>query len=419
MHRKEGKLAQRTIPRTSVNRGSGEPKAELPRLRMKKLKVLILIPSLRRCGPVLGAVALAKHMNRESLEVTVGYLKKFQDPCPVREDLISSGIRIHHFDMPGWMSLYKIGRIRDYVCGQRIDILHSFGIRPDLINAKMSRICTTVASIRNIVRMEYEIKYGNVVSSIFTRVHFRALKKAQGIIAISRQMKSYLIAEGLPENRIAYIPNFVDFPEIYQFRKQWSPEHRDRQADRRHIGFFGNFNRIKRVDWVIDAVDLLIKREPGYSFTLHLVGDGPLKEAMQKRVADLGIQNSVRFYGYVQNVYEIMSRMDIVVLASKIEGIPRVFMEAMSLGKTCVGPDIGGINELIDGNGTGYLFPAGSFIDLADKLQCIVKENAFLDPRRLIDHIDVNFNASRIANLTVELYRRLLSGEPAEGAMQA
>jgi glycosyltransferase involved in cell wall biosynthesis len=375
---------------------------------MKKKRLLILLPSIRRCGPVLGAVALAKHINKEFLDVTVGYLRKFPNqPHPIQEELNHAGIATFFFDMPSWLHLRHMDRVRSYMQDQRIDILHSYGIRPDLVACACRAGHLSIASVRNIIRMEYQIKYGRLISNLFTRFHIRALAKVDGVIAISRHMQEYLIHEGLPAHRITYIPNFVDFPEIKRYQNRAGLSDRFRASGRVHIGFIGNFNPIKRVDWIIRAISNLQQNRPDRQFTLHLVGDGPLRAKLERLTGSLGLGDQVIFHGYTNDVYEIVSRLDIVVLASQIEGIPRAFMEAMSLGKTCIGPDIGGVSELIEDGETGILFQPDSYLCLVRALERIVDAGVLLPPSRIIQRIDDHFNAQRIADLTLDLYYRL------------
>jgi glycosyltransferase involved in cell wall biosynthesis len=90
-----------------------------------------------------------------------------------------------------------------------------------------------------------------------------------------------------------------------------------------------------------------------------------------------------------------------------MEGIPRALMEAMSMGKTCLGPRIAGVDELIEDGRTGYLFDPGSDSDLFAKMEQVVIGGQYLDPAVVSKHIESQFSAEIGAARTAEVYTRI------------
>jgi glycosyltransferase involved in cell wall biosynthesis len=76
----------------------------------------------------------------------------------------------------------------------------------------------------------------------------------------------------------------------------------------------------------------------------------------------------MQFLGMRDDIPEMMAAMDIVVLASYAEGIPRVLMEAAAMEKPAVGTDVRGTREVIVDGETGYLVPARDAPALADAI---------------------------------------------------
>jgi glycosyltransferase involved in cell wall biosynthesis len=371
---------------------------------MNKPKILILLTSLRRCGPVLGGVALAKHLDSSQWEVTVGSLAdRGPDTETVIDDLNRCGIRFEIFDLPGWIDLIRMGKIKLYLQRERIELVISYGLRPDIINALMTGESIRVASIRGMLRQEYRHKYGVVVSKLFSALHRRMLLRMHRVVAISKAMRNYLAEEGIVSEKIEYIPNFVDLSGIKQSHGSISKSDQDIT-----IGFVGNFVRSKRVDWIIRAFDALRQRHPDLPLKLELVGKGPFFHKMKELTRKLNLENHVSFHGYVIDVFQYMENMDLMVMASKTEGIPRTLMEAMALGKTCIGSSVDGITELIIDGKTGYLFDASDFNALVDLLDFVVGEKKYLNPITVRKHIENNFSAEFGAEATADLFRRLL-----------
>jgi glycosyltransferase involved in cell wall biosynthesis len=103
---------------------------------------------------------------------------------------------------------------------------------------------------------------------------------------------------------------------------------------------------------------------------LTLVGDGPTRARVAARIEELGIGHLVEMTGSLPEA-ETLKRIatsDILVLASFMEGIPIVLMEAMSLRVPVIAPRVAGIPELVEDWETGLMFHPGDWNDLAKKL---------------------------------------------------
>jgi len=88
----------------------------------------------------------------------------------------------------------------------------------------------------------------------------------------------------------------------------------------------------------------------GVPVCLHLVGDGPDREWLERIASQRGLRASVRFEGYLdqKRLTDLYSATDIFVLPSLAEGIPTVLIEAMAMEIPCVAPHIAGVPELIE-----------------------------------------------------------------------
>ena len=93
--------------------------------------------------------------------------------------------------------------------------------------------------------------------------------------------------------------------------------------------------------------------------SIGLIGDGPNKKVYEGIVNQMGLSNIVRFYGHIQNVEEVLVNYGIGVLSSTKkyrEGLPNVLLEYIGAELIAVGSDVGGTNEIIKDNITGFLF---------------------------------------------------------------
>ena len=99
-------------------------------------------------------------------------------------------------------------------------------------------------------------------------------------------------------------------------------------------------------------------RESGRDVSLTLVGDGPLRGALEERARELGISERVRFAGRRTDTAAFYRDCDLFVLLSDYEGMPMSIIEAMASGLPVVATRAGGVAELVDDGVNGALVEA-------------------------------------------------------------
>ena len=161
---------------------------------------------------------------------------------------------------------------------------------------------------------------------------------------------------------------------------------------------------------LLDSLALL--KERGVSFACTLVGDGPLRAAIEKRSHELGLDNALTMTGSLEpaRVAEEFQRCDVAVLASFSEGVPVVLMEAMAHGRPVVATRVGGVAELVEHGKSGFVVSPGDVAELADALAKLLT-----DPRLArqmgdagVGTVGHEFSIPRSA----ELLERLFEGRP-------
>lgn len=100
------------------------------------------------------------------------------------------------------------------------------------------------------------------------------------------------------------------------------------------IGCIGRFSYQKNHDFLITVFDKLLKRR--HDSVLMLVGDGELKQDLYNKVKKLGIEDKVLFLGLRNDVPQLLSAMDVLVMTSRFEGLPVTMVEAQMASLPCV-----------------------------------------------------------------------------------
>jgi glycosyltransferase involved in cell wall biosynthesis len=226
------------------------------------------------------------------------------------------------------------------------------------------------------------------VVRLWSGLRNRLLRRADGIIAISQEIRAVLLSRGVPAARIHSIPNGIDF-------KLFQPASAALRAERRaRLGlpaagvlviFTGRLSRGKGLPMLVEVWDSLMKRSArtssaaGSEMHLLIVGSGrhsydDCEAEIKAFVASHGLDSSVHFTGQVTNVTEYLQAADLFVLPSESEGFPLALIEAMGAAKPCIVTRVSGAAEVVRDRENGMLIPIGDPAALRDALQWLLAD---------------------------------------------
>jgi glycosyltransferase involved in cell wall biosynthesis len=171
------------------------------------------------------------------------------------------------------------------------------------------------------------------------------------------------------------------------------------------IGICGLLRPEKNHLQMVDAVAAL--REGGIPARVLMIGDGPMRAAVENRARVLGVQAYVVITGMQQDVRPYVAACDAVALCSRTEAFSMAAIEAMALGRPVVHSEVGGAAEMIEAGRNGFLFPAGDTPAFVAKLRALADRtlrSAMGDHARRI--VEARFTEASM----VERYERMLLG---------
>jgi glycosyltransferase involved in cell wall biosynthesis len=131
--------------------------------------------------------------------------------------------------------------------------------------------------------------------------------------------------------------------------------------------------------------DVLIRahariRASGIDWNLIIMGEGPLREELQRLAASLDVAGSVFMPGFEMNPYPAMKSADAFVLSSRFEGFSLVVLEALALGVPVVATDCpSGPAEILEGGRYGLLVPPDNDAALADAIARLIRDPQLCD----------------------------------------
>ena len=195
----------------------------------------------------------------------------------------------------------------------------------------------------------------------------RQVKVASTIVVSSEALRSRLVAEGLPLERLAVVPNGVDLGAVRVGEREQARA-RLGVGERCVFGFVGSFQPWHCVELLVDAAANLAK---DYPIHLLLVGDGPGRESAVDAAKRAGLTNHMTSTGAVSysEVHSLLSACDVGVLPGTNDyGQPMKLLDYGAAGLPSVAPDLPPVREVVRDGVDALLFRAGDSIALQSAL---------------------------------------------------
>lgn len=208
-----------------------------------------------------------------------------------------------------------------------------------------------------------KIKPDGPEHQFLTSIYRELEEKIDQIVTVSNSFKAYMAEYVQDPDKIGVIPNGFD-------QKRFRPIHHENETPQ--LITVCRLVPAKGLDTLLEACSLL--KSKGQNFVLHIIGDGPIREELEKMAVDKGIYEDTIFYGYMLHPEEFMPFFDIFVLPSKAESFGSVFAEAALCLLALVGTNVGGIAEQIEDGHNGILVPPGDAQALASALEKLMAD---------------------------------------------
>lgn len=289
-------------------------------------------------------------------------------------------------------------RLRRWLRETGVTILHMHGYKADAVGLA----ATAGTGIRTIATPHgWEAKAGTRLR-VYERVDHAVIRLADAICPMSPDLHETLRRARVPPARIHPILNAVDVAEVDAVPVP------SRSADEVRVGYIGRLAPHKNVDCLIEALARLGARHP--SVRAVIAGDGPCASSLRALTGAARVTGRVSFVGYRPDALATLKSLDVFVLPSRYEGIPRSVMEAMAAGVPVIAADIPGSRMLLTHGETGLLYPAGDSSRLAAALETLLDDPGLGQSlaKRARARVEAGFSAPRMAGEYLELYERCL-----------
>jgi glycosyltransferase involved in cell wall biosynthesis len=243
-------------------------------------------------------------------------------------------------------------------------------------------------------------------------------RRTDALVAVSPQIRrdileTYRLAR---DSRVRVIPlgfNLDRFAGITPPGRRRARQELGLADEAAVITTVGRLTAIKQHALFIEMAARLAETEPRARYLI--VGNGELREGLERLAAARGLGERVRFLGWRSDLDRIYAATDVFVLTSRNEGTPVALIEAMAAGVASVSTDVGGVRDVVDDPAVGTLVPVGDPDALADAVGAYLHDPTLRAATGAAarDAVLQRFDLRRLVDDIAGLYRELLARPPA------
>jgi glycosyltransferase involved in cell wall biosynthesis len=357
--------------------------------------IFLMINSLEVGGSERQFVELARSLRAEHLQVHLG--------CVQKKGAFLDGLgELHEFRLGG--SLYGLHSVRARWRLMRclrnlgINVAHAFDFYSNLTlipAARLARIPVVIGSHRQI---------GDLLTPAQFRAQVMMFRWCDRVVCNSQAAADRLLQAGFPEHKVALIGNALP-PEAFA---QTSPA-LARMAGIIRVGMIARMNAsYKNHREFLHAAARLSQKHSNVEFLL--IGDGPLRPALEREASELGLGARAKFLGDRRDIAAVLASIDVSVVPSVSESLSNVMLESMAAGVPVVATDVGGNTELAAA-GRGVLVAPNDEEALATGIERVLVDQELRSAisSRARDFAKANFSVERIREQYLSLYAEVLS----------
>ena len=316
---------------------------------MEKIKALHIVEDLKIGGAERVIADIAAGLDKKNFEVSVLCVTRGGE---IADELIEQGIEVKILGIFSYHNPLNILKLARLLRKERPDIVHTHGYFGSVIGRIAAKLAGVLIFINHVHSTYWEYRKSHILMekflSLFTHKIICCSKAVEDFVRDQERIKpakTLVIYNGVDEDR------FSAPKDPSSLKTQLGIDSGDSV-----VGTVSSLTPHKGHEHLFQAAPMILEACAPVKFLI--VGEGILREKLEKLTKNLNLFSKVIFAGTRKNIPDLLSAMDIFVLpSSSREGLGISIIEAMATEKPVVATDIGGIPEVIKNGETGYLVP--------------------------------------------------------------
>lgn len=313
-----------------------------------------------------------------------------------------------------WNDLRAYRAIRRTLSEFRPDVVHTHSAKGGILGRLAARALRVPAIVHTIHGAPFHPYQSAATRAVYRWCETYAARRCDHLISVADAMTDLMVAAGVaPRDKFTTIYSgmavepFLD-ADAHRARVRGELGYTDRHVV---IGKIARLFHLKGHEYLIAAAGRVVEACPDVRFLL--VGDGVLREALQRQIHQAGLDDYFQCTGLVPpaQIPELLGAMDALVHVSLREGLARALPQALIAGKPVVSYDVDGAREVVRDGETGFLLPPRSIEPLAAALVRLASDAALRQRlgRQGRERFTEQFRHERMTRQLRELYERLLA----------
>jgi glycosyltransferase involved in cell wall biosynthesis len=325
--------------------------------RAARIRVLNLLTNFHIGGTERQVANIAQRLDSSRFDLHLACLRNSGELLEELKDLDVPRPEFRIGSLYSVSTLIEAIRMFRYLRRNRIQLVHSYGIYPNIFTVPVARLAgvpIVIASIRD---------RGDILKPWQRKLQKVVCKLADCILVNAATIRDALIEQGYKPDNIEVIPNGVVPAKAPRSSGIGIREELGLPPSAPIVLVFSRLNRMKGVEYFLEAALQVSKRFADVRFVI--AGDGAARAELQEYANRLGIASSVLFTGFRTDLPLLLKEADISVLPSLSEGLSNSILEAMLAGVPVIATDVGGNPEIVEDGVTGLLVPVRDSAALA------------------------------------------------------
>ena len=387
---------------TRLDRGGSAENTLLTCLRLKEKYELVLVHGL--CKVSLMTDWEKQSVDRQIRNAEKGGVKVIPMPSLVRR--ISPA---HDFQ-----ALFSLWRL---MIKERPDIVHTHTSKAGILGRWAAWLACVPIIVHTAHGHVFYGHFGPLASRFFVLLErFMALITDRMIALTEGERNDYITFSVSRPDRILTIHSGVDIDRYMSARVNMEEKKKSLEISTKGpvVGTVGWLLSIKGPMYLLKAMEVIWQTNP--EIQLVYVGKGELEQEVRAEASRMGVSEKVSFLGWRDDIPEIMQVLDIFVLPSLNEGMGRVLVEAMAMGKPIVASKVGGIPDLVKDGYNGFLVNPGDAKGLSFAIRKLLLGRKMRDEmgsrgRAMVKDFSVEKMIEKIDTLYFSLYQVKISAQ--------
>ncbi len=368
----------------------------------ERTKILFLLPSLGGGGAERVFVTLLRHFSREKFELHLGLL---QPTGPYLTD-VPADVRVHALNVR--RTRYAMPSIVRLAWRVRPQVVISTPVNLNLVVIASKALWprTVRLFVRESTTLSRFLEEETKRPALWKFLYGSLYRRADAVVCLCEAMSRDLLqAFGVPPTKLRHIYNPVDTGRL---RVLVQGSRSPYETSGPNLVAVGRLENPKGFDLLLEAMAIVSRRCP--TARLTVLGDGALREQLEKQRHKLRLTDTVQFLGFQGNPFPYYRWADLFISVSKYEGLPNTILEAIALGTPVLATDCaGGVREIIE------LFPEKAFLcersisAVADRILDLCKNDCLKGP--CLESARARFESSFGIHAVVRKYEQVLSAD--------